>query len=161
MTEPQEMSSTLAAYCGLYCGACAMKNGQIRDAAGTLQRMLQAYDYAEWAPMVAEFVPATKHYPEFEGVLEWLMAQDCPGCLAGGGNPACAIRICAKDKGFAGCWDCTEVACEKVQEIDQGYPGAQENRRRISEVGPQAWLDEQAAKVDGGFSYLDVRYANE
>ncbi len=148
----------LAAYCGLYCGACAVKNGQIRDTAKALQQMLEAYGYAQWAPMLAEFVPATKHYPEFEGVLAWLMAQDCEGCLAGGGNPACAIRICAREKGFAGCWECAEVACEKLQEIDQAhcYPGALENRQRIREIGLAAWLAEQAAKVKEGFSYLDV-----
>ena len=146
----------LVAYCGLYCGACAIKNGQIRDTAKALQQMLKAYGYAQWAPMMAEFVPATKHYPEFEGVLAWLMAQDCEGCLAGGGNPACAIRICAREKGFAGCWECAEVACEKLPEIDQGYPDVVESRQRIREVGLDAWLAEQAAKVKEGFSYLDV-----
>ena len=151
----------LAAYCGLYCGACAIKNGQIRNTAQALQGMLKAYGYADWAPMVAEFVPATKHYPEFDGVLEWLTAQDCGGCLAGGGNPACAIRICAREKDLAGCWECTEVTCEKLQEIDQGYPGALENREHIREAGLEAWLAEMAAKVEAGFSYLDVRGGSE
>jgi hypothetical protein len=151
----------LAAYCGLYCGACAIKNGQIRDTATALQGMLKAYGYSEWAPMVAEFVPATKHYPQFEGVLEWLAAQDCVGCLAGGGNPGCAIRICAREKGLAGCWDCAEATCEKLQEIDQGYPGVSENRQRIRQVGLEAWLAEQASKVQAGFSYLDARGGSE
>ena len=141
----------LVAYCGLYCGACAIKNGQIRDAAKSLQQMLEAYGYAQWAPMLAEFVPAIKHYPEFEGVLGWLTTQDCQGCLAGGGDPACAIRICAREKGFAGCWECAEVACEKLPGINP-----LENRQRIREVGLEVWLAEQAAKVKEGFSYLDV-----
>ena len=148
----------LAGYCGLYCGACAIKNGQIRDMAKALQGMLKAYGYADWAPMVAEFVPATRHYPEFEGVLEWLTAQDCEGCLTGGGNPQCAIRICAREKGLAGCWECTEVTCEKLQGIDQG---ASENRQHIREVGLEAWLAEQAATVEAGFSYLDVHGGSE
>lgn len=147
----------LAAYCGLYCGACAIKNGQIRGAATALQSMLKAYAYPEWAPTLADFVPATRHYPEFEGVLAWLTTQDCPGCVAGGGNPQCAIRICARGKNLAGCWECTEVAtCEKLGEIDGGYPGAAENRQCIRQVGLGAWLAEQAAKVETGFSYLDV-----
>jgi hypothetical protein len=154
------MSSTegakLTAYCGLYCGACAIKNGQIRDGAKALQKMLKAYSYADWAPMVAEFVPATKHYPEFEGVLEWLTTQDCPGCMGGGGNPDCAIRLCAKERGLAGCWECGEAPCEKLQEIDQGYPAARESRQRIRDAGLEAWLAEQAAQVEAGFSYLDA-----
>jgi len=151
----------LAAYCGLYCGACAIKNGQIRNTAGALQGMLAAYGYANWAPLLAEFVPATKHFPEFEGVLGWLTAQDCEGCPAGGGNPQCAIRLCAREKGLAGCWECTEVACEKLQGIDQGYPGAAESRQRIRQVGLEAWLVEMAARVTAGFSYLDVRAGGE
>lgn len=137
----------LAAYCGLYCGACAIKNGQIRDTAKSLQGMLKAYAYPDWAPMLAEFVPATKHYPEFDGVLEWLTAQDCEGCLAGGGNPQCAIRICAREKGFAGCWECSEDPCEKLQGIDQGSPDVPKNRERIREAGLEAWLAEMVAKV--------------
>lgn len=146
----------LACYCGLYCGACAIKNGQIRDTAGALQRMLNAYSYAQWAPTLAEFVPATKHYPEFDGVLKWLTTQDCAGCPDGGGNPACAIRICAREKGLAGCWACDEEPCEKLGEIDGGYPGAAENRQRIREIGLEAWLAEQRAEVEAGFSYLDM-----
>jgi len=148
-------ATELITYCGLYCGACAIQNGQIGNTAKALQGMLRAYGYTDWAPLLAEFVPATQYYPQFEGVLEWLTTQDCPGCLAGGGNPECAIRICAREKGLAGCWDCTEVACEKLQEIDQGYPGASENRRRICEVGLESWLAEQVAKVEAGFSYLE------
>jgi hypothetical protein len=147
----------LATYCGLYCGACAIKNGQIRDTAKTLRDMLGAYGYPEWAPMVADFVPATKHYPEFDGVLEWLTTQDCEGCLAGGGNPQCAIRICAREKGFNGCWECSEATCEKLQEIDQGS-GASESRQRIREIGLEAWLAEQAAKVQAGFSHIPDLY---
>jgi hypothetical protein len=144
----------LACYCGLYCGACAIKNGQISNAANTLQAMLQAYEYQQWAPMLADFVPATKHYPEFQGVLEWLTAQDCPGCVGGGGNPACAIRLCAKEKGYAGCWECDEAGCTKLQEIDRGAPDAVSNRQRIREAGLETWLAEQAAKVEAGYSYF-------
>jgi len=129
--------------------------GRIRNTAESLQGLLEAYDYADWAPMLAEFVPATKHYPEFEGVLAWLTTQDCEGCPAGGGNPDCAIRICAKEKGLAGCWECDQEPCEKLGEIDEGYPGVVENRQRIREIGLEAWLAEQKAEVEAGFSYAD------
>ena len=129
--------------------------GRIRNTAESLQGLLEAYDYADWAPMLAEFVPATKHYPEFEGVLAWLTTQDCEGCPAGGRNPDCAIRICAKEKGLAGCWECDQEPCEKLGEIDEGYPGVVENRQRIREIGLEAWLAEQKAEVEAGFSYAD------
>ena len=146
----------LAGYCGLYCGACAILNGQIRDTAKSLRGLLKAYDYAEWAPTLADFVPAVRNWGEFEGVLEWLTTQDCSGCPAGGGNPECAIRICARERRLAGCWECDEEPCEKLGEIDEGYPGVAKNRQRIRELGLEAWLAEQKAQVEAGFSYADV-----
>ena len=151
----------LACYCGLYCGACAIKNGQIRDTATLLQDMLNTYQYSEWVPMVADFIPAEKGWGEFESVMGWLMSQDCPACLGGGGNPDCAIRTCAKEKGLAGCWGCDEDPCEKLGMIDEGYAAAVENRRRIREIGLDAWLAEQKAMVAGGYSYFDGRCPEE
>jgi hypothetical protein len=159
MLESQEKE--LATYCGLYCGACAMKNGQIRDTATRLKRLLEAYQYPEWAPQVAQLFPATKHYPEFDAVLDWLTTQDCPACREGGGPPQCAIRICAREKALAGCWECPEDACDKLQGIDGSTPAALENRQRIREVGLEAWLEEQAAKAAGGFSYFDEHYSKQ
>lgn len=145
----------LAACCGLYCGACSMKNGQIRDTATRLQRLLAAYKYADWAPQVANIFPATQHYSEFEGVLQWLTTQDCQACGDGGGPPHCAIRICATEKGLVGCWECDEVPCENLQEMDQAAPPALANRQRIQRIGLEAWLTEQAANAAAGFSYFD------
>lgn len=155
MSEGQ--GAGLTCYCGLYCGACAIKNGQIRDTASSLQDMLNTYQYGEWVPMVAEYFPVVKGWREFEGVMGWLMTQDCPACLGGGGNPDCAIRICAKEKGLAGCWACDDDPCDKVAAIDEGYTGAAKNRQRIREVGLDAWLAEQKALVESGFSYLSER----
>jgi len=156
MTEREKMSAELVTYCGLYCDACAMKNGQIRGTAKILGQMLQAYSYADWTPAVAEFVPAVKHYPEFEGVLEWLTTQDCGGCHAGGGDPACAIRACAQERGFAGCWECPDDGCEKLEFIDQGSPEIAKGRQRIREIGMEAWAAEQASMVEAGFAYFDA-----
>jgi hypothetical protein len=152
----------LAAYCGLYCGACAVYQGKFKEAARSLQGLVQAYKVAEWAPDAAKFIPALKGYSEFEGVLGWLAAFDCQGCLAGGGDPECPIRICAKGKGLAGCWECDEEPCEKLEMVvDKDYPGCIEERRRIREIGLEAWVAEMAAKVEAGFSYLEVLAGGE
>ena len=45
VTQMSELKGLeLATYCGLYCDACAIKNGQIRDTATALQGMLNASD---------------------------------------------------------------------------------------------------------------------
>ncbi len=135
----------LVTYCGLYCGACDVYKGSFKEAAGSLQGLLEAYGVAQWAPEVAQFVPALKSYSEFEGVLGWLANFDCQGCLAGGGPPQCNIRICAKERNLAGCWECAELPCEKRQWIDDDHSDAVDNCRRIQEVGLEAWLAEQPA----------------
>ena len=156
MSEDRSEARQLAAYCGLYCDACSIRNGDIRDTARKLKQVLEAYGYAEWAPQLAEYVPATKHYPEFEAVLEWLTTLDCPGCQAGGGDPGCAIRLCAREKGLAGCWQCAETSCEKLKEIGGGY-----NLQHIREAGLEAWLADQAEQVKAGFSYLESMVGDE
>ena len=38
----------------------------------------------------------------------------CAGCEKGGGPPDCAIRLCAKEKGFSLCNECGELeSCTK------------------------------------------------
>jgi len=130
----------LIAYCGLYCGTCAIKDGRIRDTAKSLRSFLLAYEFPKWAPTLAELVPAVKGWAEFEEVLEWLTTTDCRGCKAGGGNPNCAIRICAKGKGLAGCWECDRFPCEEREDFDTRYPAALDNCRHIREEGLGAWL---------------------
>ena len=150
MGESGVTNGDLSTYCGLYCGACGIKNGRVREAATSLKKLLDAYAYPEWAPMVADWFPETKYYPEFEGVLKWLETQDCPACRGGGGNPDCAIRICAKERGYSGCWECTDfdAGCDKLQEIAAGYPELMDNLRRIAQVGLDPWVQEQAARVE-------------
>jgi len=49
-----------------------------------------------------------------------------------------------------------EDPCEKLREIDQSYTAVRENRQRIRDTGLEAWLAQQAAQVEAGFSYLDA-----
>lgn len=141
-------------YCGLYCGACAMGNGEIRNTAADLETLLQMYSYGEWAPSLVEFVPAVQHWTGFEQVLEWLKTQSCIGCRAGGGDPECAIRACAVERGFEGCWACPDDGCEKLQRIDAFSPMVPKSRQVIREIGMEEWGRQQAEMVETGFSYF-------
>ena len=53
MGESNATNEDLTTYCGLYCGACGIKNGRIRETATTLKQLLDMYAYPEWAPLVA------------------------------------------------------------------------------------------------------------
>ena len=115
---------SLAGACGLYCGACG------------IYRMYKDRDTErlEWAAR-----------EDFHCRPEDIRCEGCHGPLDRHWSPECQILVCAQEKGFAGCWECTEVTCDKLQEIDQD-PRPAENRQRIREVGLETWLTEQDAR---------------
>src|SRR5512133_3333362 len=100
----------MVAYCGAYCGGCSVRNGRIRNTASELVGMLRGYGYHERAPAMARCVPAAGHYAEAMAFVEWLTTENCAGCRCGGGplwgEADCFVRVCAEEKGLAGCWEC-------------------------------------------------------
>jgi len=135
--------ANLVAYCGLYCGACAIRQGKFVEAAKQLQELCQAYGVAGWAPEMVGYVPAMAGYGQFEGVLDWFTTFDCTDCRAGGGNPDCKIRVCVKERGLDGCWACADLPCDLRKAANPADPvGA---CVRIREIGPEAWAAEQVA----------------
>jgi hypothetical protein len=146
---------SLVTYCGGYCGGCWIKNGKIREMAGTLQKTLRGWAVPERAKALASLEPAAAHYGELEGVLDWIQAQTCQGCRAPGsvclwGDPVCPVRDCARGKGVLGCFECAEEkGCEKIAILDRGDPTMPGNRARMREIGMATWEAEQVARAGG------------
>jgi len=115
-----ESSKNLVAYCGLYCSACGLCQGRIKQSVENLRKVISAYGFDEFALELANREPAFQHYTEFEKVLEAIdrfvkNLGVCPGCVAGGGDPNCAIRECCKQKAHITCIECIEMdICEKL-----------------------------------------------
>ena len=145
-------SMSLVTYCGGYCGDCWIKNGKIREMAKTLQGTLKGWAVPERAKALACREPAASHYPEFEGILDWIQAQTCEGCRASGsiclwGEATCFVRDCAREKQVQGCFECAEEkGCGKIAVLDRGDPTMPANRERMREIGMSAWEAEQAGK---------------
>ena len=109
---------------------------------------------------------------EFLNILErWSEGEQCPGCLGGGGNPACAIRTCARSRGFLTCAECESMPCKRdaasenwlqdaaafLELITQRYGDWNiMNLERIQEVGYRRFIDEMQEKVKSGFMTGDV-----
>jgi len=89
------MDKKLACYCGLYCGNCAVKV-KVEPAAKDLYDKMKSAGFED----VISFIPGGEGFwPFLKG-----MAEDglCVSCRDGnGGNPGCAVRICARDKTIA------------------------------------------------------------
>lgn len=122
-----------------------------------LRSVITAYGFDKVMPELAKWEPSFQHYPEFESVMNGLtkLFGECPGCIGGGGDPDCAVRQCAKQKGYATCAECDAMkTCEKVQKYG---PKALEGLRKIKTVGVDKWVEEMQKKVDSGYCYLNER----
>jgi len=144
----------LLGYCGLYCGACGIHQGRIKQAVENLRKTIYAYGFNKIAHELVKYEPAFQHYEEFEKVLDGFEKTfgECPGCFAGGGDPSCIIRLCCKQKGYAVCVECAEMGtCKKLL----SQVGTLDNLKRIKAKGKANWVKEMEKKVKLGYCQLD------
>jgi superfamily II helicase len=150
-----ESARNLIGYCGLYCGACGIYQGRIKYAVENLQKVIGTYGFDKIMPELAKWEPSFQYYPEFEKVMDGLVKLfgTCPGCVAGGGNPSCAIRDCCKQKSHAICAECAEMeTCEKLKRYNSQ---TLVNLRKVKAMGVDKWVEEMQKKVSRGYCYLD------
>jgi len=83
------------------------------------------------------------------------MAEDgvCISCKDGSGNPGCAVRVCAKEKGVEICALCAQYPCEKFDAFFQGYPSLKQDNTLLREQGMDAWAKLQDERRMNGFTY--------
>jgi hypothetical protein len=143
----------LAAYCGLYCGACDIYQKRIGQSGNELKKVLDAYRFNE----IATQVPGLENYEAFHNVLNTLVTifGQCAGCQKDGGPPQCDIRNCCREKGYKTCAECSSVPCEKLKPLLDSYPQLGEDLQEIKKSGLEKWSEEQRKKVDKGLRYSD------
>jgi hypothetical protein len=142
------------AYCGLYCGLCAGRS-RIPQRATALQQAMADEGWNFWGQGIPGF-------PEFWQFLQGLADEGgCPGCRAGGGDPSCRIRICARERDLELCAHCPDFPCERVEAFGCRYPTLLADNRRLQAVGPVRWVSEQEERARRGVVYADTRYSAE
>lgn len=137
--------------CGLYCGLCSQR-GRIPQQARALRDTLAKDGFDQWGQKIPNF-------KEFWTLLnQWSDLENaCPGCRQGGGNPECAIRICAQQRQVESCPLCEEYPCERIQELGKVYPTLIADGGRLKDIGVNAWISEQQKRAETGFVYSDIR----
>lgn len=140
-------------YCGLYCGLCTSRRRIPQQAAAlreTLRREGYDKDYFD--------IPGLQDiFATFWEGLNCLADSPCPGCRAGGGNPGCAIRACARERGVIVCPLCVDFPCQRLEVLSH-YPLLLADGRRVQQVGLEQWVVEQEKRADTGFAYADIRF---
>jgi len=160
----------LIAPCGIYCGACDMMLGRSRGQAQEMYRILNGFNFADVGPSFMGI--EQEKVMDFLKILEqWSKGARCPGCLGGGGNPACPIRTCSNEQGYLTCAECGGMPCKPSAENENLFQDAAaflelitrrydnwniRDLERIKEVGYRQFIDEMQEKVKDGFMTSDV-----
>jgi hypothetical protein len=138
-------------YCGLYCGLCAQRV-RIPRQARTLAASMRKEGWDQWGQ-------ETPRFKDFWAFLNWLgESEGSCNCRAGKcGPPFCGIRKCAEGRGVETCPLCDEYPCGRIAGLAKGYVMMIEDGKRLKRIGLDAWIAEQEARRETGFSYADIR----
>jgi len=142
------MDRQYACYCGLYCENCAVKV-KVEPAAKVLYEEMKKLGFEEIMP----FFPDGEKFWSF---LKGMSTEGvCISCKAGSGNPACKVRLCAKEKNVEMCALCESYPCAYFTDFFEGYPTLKHDNSVLREKGWDSWekiQDERHAK-GFGFAY--------
>ncbi len=113
MNQSGNIIEDQAGPCGIICAACPLGSGAVAKSASQTRKHITDCQIPMWSP----FVPGGEaiDWSAVDRGLEWAEEYArCAGCSNGGGPPDCAIRVCAKDRGYELCSSCGDLeSCSK------------------------------------------------
>lgn len=122
-TNDTRNGNTLAAVCGLYCGACTL--------------YIASTDDPERLQMLAD---------EFRSTPEDIRCFGCRSGRLGIHCRECRFKSCAEEKGISFCGECAEYPCAELVDFQKQRPHRIElwdDLARVKEVGVEVWIDEK------------------
>jgi hypothetical protein len=129
--------------CGIACGLCDLGNGTVAETAKKTKDYLQNYGVSQWAPLVPG--GSEIDFDKLFKSLDWVSNSiGCLGCEKGGGPPDCAIKNCAKERGYEICSECPDLeACGKFDWLGD-YGGTLRGKLKCSKGKSKRELVEEA-----------------
>jgi hypothetical protein len=135
-------------YCGLYCENCAVK-AKVSPASKVLYEEMKKAGFERIIHLI----------PGGDGFWPFLknMAENgiCTSCQEGSGNPNCAVRKCAKEKGVEICAICESYPCQTFTAFFEGYPTLKQDNSLLREKGMEVWSKLQDERRTSGFTYKE------
>jgi hypothetical protein len=148
------MDRKYACYCGLYCGNCAVKV-KVEPASKVLYEEMKKLGFEE----IMQFFPDGEKFWSF---LKGMSVDGvCISCKAGSGNPACKVRLCAKEKNVEMCALCESYPCEHFTDFFEGYPMLKHNNSILREKGWESWAKFQDECQARGVAFAYAKNSDE
>ncbi len=142
-----EESRRYTAGCGLYCKDCIPSRHSFFDAAVDLAARMDEMGFDRYAVLKSERDDAFIGYGQFRRYLSSIASLRCSApCSEGGGKKDCTVRACAREKGYAGCWECAGFGtCPKLRAFAAFHGDTpRTNLMLIREYGIDRWASHRA-----------------
>ena len=84
----------------------------------------------------------------------------CVSCRDGGGNPDCAVRMCANEKDVEMCAFCKDHPCDIFDAFlneSAGYRVLEHDNTLLRDRGWDAWFALQDERKNRGYTYQDEK----
>ncbi len=119
-----EIKNELLAPCGLYCGVCAIYMAHNDNNLKFKEKLVNVYK------------PMTKTIDDIH----------CEGCLSDdkfGWCQTCPIRSCSQEKGYEGCFQCSDFPCKMIDRfpIEVGKKVILRAIPQWKELGTEKWVE--------------------
>lgn len=109
-----------------------------------LKQYLNMYRVSSWADQIPG--GSDINFNDLDKAMDWVHTYTrCLGCEQGGGPPDCVIRICAKEKGFDLCTECSEL--EDCDKFDWLGGSIKENLKKSIGMSKQDLIEQAISKI--------------
>ena len=138
-------------FCGIWCGSCAAGNGSVVELTRRYEEVVKKNRLEKWAPKDFDFNEFMK------GLASLQKVSLCSGCLKGGGNLACTIRLCAREKKVSNCSQCDLLmACRNFEILEKSHPNIRKELQNMKSTGQKELIKEWKDELKGRFPHCLV-----
>lgn len=144
------MQEDLACYCGLYCENCPVRAKVVPAAKVLLEEMRKA----GFEDVIGMIPDGNTFWAFLKGMTD---SKRFASCREGCGNPECAIRVCAEEKGIAMCALCESYPCGHFDKFLAENPKLGQDNALLRDQGRAEWAKLQDKRRAEGFTYHEWR----
>ena len=138
-------------FCGIWCGSCPAGNGSVVELTRRYEETVKRNQLEKWAPKDFDFKEFMK------GLVSIQKVSLCQGCLKGGGNPDCTIRICAKEKKLSNCNQCGFLmSCKNFDMLEKSQPNIRQDLLKTKNTSQRKLVEKWKTELKEKFPHCLV-----